>query len=166
MRSWQEWTPRQRFYVLAVVTVVVTLVFVYSMEWIAHGSPASPNNPPMKPDNALDLYSTMSGLLVTLATALLGALGYLLMNMPKKESRPGRSASALGSALFAVLSIFFGYKAHLTALIYTSFNAFDPNTFNLIWPSRAQFYTLLLAVFFFADFAFHELGEGASDERP
>jgi hypothetical protein len=166
------WFHRLRFYILTIVTAAAVLVFQHYMNKIAYRDIVSSSSltetdtiPPWV-EKALDAYSAMSGLLTTLATALLGALGYLLTNGNQAAPQLRNGASAMGSALFAVLSLYFGYVSHLTLLAYTYSNAFNPNFFGVIWPSRSQFYTLLLAVLFFADFAFRVLGKEAGSERP
>jgi hypothetical protein len=167
------WTNRLNFYVLAIVIGAVVLVFQHYMDKIAYQDPgiivsSSLNQPDTIPpwqEKALETYSSMSGLLTTLATALLGALGYLLINARQAVPQLHHGASAVGSALFAGLSVYFGYVSHLTVLSSTYSNVFNPYAFGIVWPSRSQFYTLLLAVFFFADFAFHELGKEGRSER-
>jgi hypothetical protein len=166
-----QWSNRLRFYVLAIVIAAAVLVFQHYMGKIAYRDIVSSSSltgtdtlPPWE-EKALDAYSAMSGLLTTLATALLGALGYLLINASQAAPQLRNRASAMGSALFAVLSLYFGYVSHLTLLAYTYNNAFNPNFFGVMWPSRSQFYTLLLAVFLFADFAFRVLGKEAGSEQ-
>ncbi len=169
-----DWTYRFSFYLLAVLIAVAVLIFQHYMNKIAYrdvgiissSSLSQPGSIPPWEGKALDAYSAMSGLLTTLATALLGALGYLLINEREASPELRHGASAVGSALFAVLSIYFGYVSHLTVLSSTYSNSFNPYAFGVVWPSRSQFYTLLLAVFFFADFAFRVLGKEAPGERP
>jgi hypothetical protein len=167
------WTNRLRFYVVALVFAGAVLVFQHRMDKIAYQDAGIISStslgqtdaiPPWQ-EKALETYSAMSGLLTTLATALLGALGYLLINAHQGVPQLRHGASAMGSALLAVLSLYFGYVSHLTVLSSTYTNVFNPYAFGVMWPSRSQFYTLLLAVFFFADFAFHELGKEARSDR-
>jgi len=162
-------TRRVLFYVLALVLTLIVLLFQHSMAnlsqnhqdlpGVVSGRSLNENDPfPEAQQKAIDIYATMSGLLATLATALLGGLGYLLLNA--RQENPGllHGFSAVGSAAFAVISLYFGYVCHLKALWFTFHASFDPATFAIYWPRQAQFYSLLTAVFFFADFAFHELG--------
>jgi hypothetical protein len=172
-----QWPSRLKFYVLAVVIAAAVLVFVEYMFRISYHQTVSgivsstslnqSDSVPIPPweQKGLEVYATMSGLLITLATALLGGLGYLLTNERKTNPQLRHAAAAVGSALFAVLSILFGYISHLAVLTSTTFKSFDAYGLGVIWPSRSQFYTLLLAVFLFADFAFHELGKEARRER-
>jgi hypothetical protein len=169
-----RWTNRLSFYVLAIVIAAAVLVFQYYMDKIAYQDPgiivssslSQPDTIPPWQAKALEAYSAMSGLLIGLATGLLGALGYLLTNARQTVPQLPHGMSAMGSALFGVLSLYFGYVSHLTVLSSTYSNVFNPYAFGIMWPSRSQFYTLLLAVFLFADFAFHELGQEAPGERP
>jgi hypothetical protein len=165
-------TYRLNFYVLALLIAVAVLLYQYCMQNIAKQDAGIMSASSLGQSDtsqggwqkALDAYSAMSGLLITLATALLGALGYLLINAGATVPKLRHGISAVSSALFAVLSLYFGYVSHLTVLSFTYNNAFNPYAFAVQWPSRSQFYTLLLAVFFFADFAFHELGKEARSE--
>jgi hypothetical protein len=120
-------------------------------------SPANSSDPQGK---AIDIYMIAASLLTTLATALLGALGYLLMNerQAKAPLQHRVPATALLSATLAVVSIYFGYRCDSNALWYASQGAFTPDAPPLVWPKIAQFVSLLLAVFFFTDFIFNELG--------
>jgi hypothetical protein len=166
-------TYRLSFYILAILIAAVVLVFQRYMEKISYRDPGivssstlnQPDTIPPWQEKALETYSAMSGLLTTLATALLGGLGYLLINARGAAPHLRHGAAAVGSALFAVLSIYFGYVSHLVVLSSCFGNSFHSYAFGVEWPSRSQFYTLLLAVFFFADFAFHELGKEARSER-
>jgi hypothetical protein len=167
-----RWFYRFRFYVLAVLVAAGVALFQHWMNKIASGDIISSTNlgqggiiPPGEA-GALDAYAAMSGLLTTLATALLGALGYLLINAPQAAPHLRQGASAVGSALFAVLSLYFGYVSHLTVLSATYINWFSPYAFGVVWPSRSQFYTLLFAVFLFADFAFRVLSKEAPSDQP
>ncbi len=117
---------------------------------------------PQWEEKGLEAFSAMSGLLTTLGTALLGGLGFLLSNARQVENPAQRAWSACGAAACACVSIYFGYVVHLHVLWAISLERFDPYLFAFIWPSRAQFYMLLLAVFFFALFAFHELNSEGS----
>ncbi len=170
------WTSRRNFYLSALTIAAAVAIFQFCMERASyHGivssislnqSEGNSNNPyqfPKTEEKALDTYSTMSGLLTTLATALLGALGYLLINQRNGSPDQHHGLSAVGTALFAVLSIYFGYVSHLTALSFSYNNLFNPDLLGVKWPSRSQFYTLLLAAFFFADFSFHEFSRESSE---
>jgi hypothetical protein len=158
---------RFAFYLLA---VLVALSVWFLQRYMRAAAPSESGiisstslNQPASSDTqgkAADMYTTTTGLLTTLATALLGALGYLLMNerQGKLSLKHRVSPTAMVSATFAVVSIYFGYRCDNNALWYVSQGAFTPAAPPLIWPKMAQFFSLLLAVFFFADFVFHELG--------
>jgi hypothetical protein len=113
--------------------------------------------------SAVTMYTTTTGLLTTLATALLGALGYVLMNGGQAKTR--LSVAAMLSATFAFVSIYFGYRCDNNALWYVYEGAFTPGAAPLVWPKEIQFGSLLLAAFFFADYAFHELGKEPQHEK-
>lgn len=168
---------RFNFYILAVLVAAAVLLLQGYLGKRSYGvrngiisatslpTQDSKDTIPAWEEKALETYSSMSGLLTTLSTALLGGLGYLLINARPAETQARHRLSALGSAVFAVLSLYFGYVSHLSVLAATYRKTFNPYDLGLRWPSRAQFYALLLAVFLFADFAFYELGKEASHEH-
>jgi hypothetical protein len=167
-------TSRFNFYIVAVVVAGAVLLLQGYMEKTSYRaergiiSATSLDNQgsiPAWQEKALQTYSDMSGLLTTLSTALLGGLGYLLINSRTAGPQVRHRLSALASAVFAVLSLYFGYVSHLSVLAATYRKTFDPYDLGVRWPSRAQFYTLLLGVFLFADFAFYELAEEGSNEQ-
>jgi hypothetical protein len=113
----------------------------------------------------LQAISDMNGLLITLATALLGGLGFLLSGGLGGHTRARHLWSALICAILVGVSIYFGYVGHLHVLWMIDNQNFDPQSLVYKLPSYSQFYALLLAVFFFADFAVHDLFEEKSDEH-
>jgi hypothetical protein len=165
---------RFNFYIVAVVVAAAVLLLQRHMEKTSYAARSgiisatsldNQNSIPAWEEKALQTYSDMSGLLTTLSTALLGGLGYLLINSQAARPQVRHRLSALASAVFAVLSLYFGYVSHLSVLAATYRKTFDPYDLGVRWPSRAQFYTLLLGVFFFADFAFYELAKEVPNER-
>jgi hypothetical protein len=100
-------------------------------------------------------------LLITLGTALLGALGLLVGN----TMRGGRESPHMWAAFLAgiggALSLYFGYVSHLNLLAMISNGTFSPYNAVYLFSSHAQFYTLLAGAFFLADFAVHDFKQGA-----
>jgi hypothetical protein len=100
--------------------------------------------------------------LTTLATALLGALGLLMLNKVERGSKWRHMWAAFLAAGGAVLSLYFGYASHLYLLALINEQAINPyDTVYLFW-SHAQFYALLAGTLFFADFAVCQLSEEKS----
>lgn len=149
------------FYVAVIVLAVVSWRFTALMNArsLPVGTIIATSDSTMSPwdDKAMRAYSDMSSLLTTLGTAMLGAVGFLLANRRKTSHVPHLWSALLGATCVG-LSIYFGYVCHLYLLAAAASRTFDPYNLSTIWPSRAQFYSLLMAVFFFADFAFHDLG--------
>jgi hypothetical protein len=104
---------------------------------------------------AVQAVSDSTALLTTLATALLGALGLLLVNRSKNQSPPRHLWSAFLCGASACVSLYFGYVEHLYLVYMISNQSFD--SYRLVNPSYFQFYALLAGTFFLADFAFHDL---------
>jgi hypothetical protein len=153
--------PTRRAIVLRVSFYVAFLGFVLAVwqfqTYLAQGvveAPVSSLNPLQK--SQLDAFLAMNSLVTTLTTGLLGALGFLLLN-GRKVSRQSITAKwlAFGSALSAALSLFFGYVVYLALLDMLGNEAFDLSMPPIYWARQAHFYTFLLSVVLFGDFAFH-----------
>jgi hypothetical protein len=100
--------------------------------------------------------------LTTLATALLGALGLLMINRMERCSKWRHMWAAFLAAGGGVLSLYFGYASHLYLLALINEQAINPyDTVYLFW-SHSQFYALLAGTLFFADFAVCQLSEEKS----
>ncbi|MGA8108456.1 MAG: hypothetical protein WBD46_01950 [Acidobacteriaceae bacterium] len=110
---------------------------------------------------AVNAVSDSTALLTTLATALLGALGLLLVNRGRDKERtpPRHPGSAFLCAAGACVSLYFGYVEHLYLVFMISNQTFD--AYRLVNPSYFQFYALLAGTFFLADFAFQDLRQEA-----
>jgi len=113
-------------------------------------------------EKQLEAFLEMNSLLTTLGTAMLGALGFLLVS--RRRDRPGSGDlwPAFLSGAFGGLSLFFGYAAYLGILYMLEGNFFDLGYAPILWSNRAHFYALLLGVFFLGDFATHDFNKGAS----
>jgi hypothetical protein len=156
-------------YFATIALVAIVWIARRHMDAVAFGgiifSSSSTADPNQWQQMGLQAISEMNTLLTTLATALLGALGLLLSSGARNGPRPRHLWSAFISASLVGVSIYFGYVVHLHVLWMIKYENFDPNGLMYILPSYSQFYTLLLAVFFFADFAVHDLIEEKADER-
>jgi hypothetical protein len=102
--------------------------------------------------------SDTSALLTTLGTALLGAIGLLMVKM-RETSKPVHMWAAFLAAVSGGASLYFGYVSHLNLLAMISNQTFSPYDPVYLFSSHTQFYMLLAGAFFFADFAFHGLSE-------
>jgi hypothetical protein len=118
---------------------------------------------PVPPDDwqkmSVQAMAQTNGLLTTLGTALLGAVGLLISNQASDRSRPRHRWAAFLAIACGGLSLFFGYTNHSNLLYmiqYKNINPYDPG---YLYSSHAQFYTLLAGAFFAADFAVHYLGK-------
>jgi hypothetical protein len=69
----------------------------------------------------------------------------------------------VASAGCAALSLFLGYVLYLALLDMLKNEMFDPDMATIMWVRVAQFYSFLLAVVLFGDFAFQTLN--AEDGR-
>ena len=151
------------FYVAVIALVAIVWLVQRHMDAVAFGPStiisSSSGDPNQRQQMGLQAVSTMNSLLTTLATALLGALGLLLGNRIRPRPQPRHLWSAFVSAVFVGVSLYFGYVGHLHVLWMIKNETFDPYSLMYILPSHSQFYALLLGVFFFADFAVHDLSE-------
>lgn len=154
------------FYIAAILLVVVVWRVQRAMDvaaiqpgTIISASASTSGGPNQWQQMGLQAISDMNSLLITLATALLGGLGFLLSGGLGARTRTRHLWSAFICALLVAISIYFGYVGHLHVLWMIDNQNFDPQSLVYKLPSYSQFYTLLLAVFFFADFAVHDLFE-------
>jgi hypothetical protein len=103
----------------------------------------------------LDAYQEMNNLITTLTTGLLGGVGYILTSGKRVSRSSGTKWLALGSASFAALSLFLGYFVYEVLIGMLDDGLFNLNIPLLLYPSFAHFFSFLLAVVLFGEFAFH-----------
>ncbi|MGA7237448.1 MAG: hypothetical protein WBY44_17310 [Bryobacteraceae bacterium] len=108
-------------------------------------------------EKQLDAFLQMNQLLITLATATMGALGFMLSQGKTRRWRELLSAAA--SAVFAGCSLYFGYLAYQGILWMLQSSFFNLDNAAIQWTRHLHFYALLLSVFFFADFIIHDIGK-------
>jgi hypothetical protein len=113
----------------------------------------------------IDIILQVNSLLISLSTGLLGALGFLLTTGRKASRWSGAKWFALGSAVCVSVSIFLGYEVYLTIIEMLEVPIWDPNGGPLAWPRAFQFYSFLLAVVLFGDFAFQTFHAEDKHER-
>jgi hypothetical protein len=117
------------------------------------GTPAMPND---WQKMSMQAMTDTNGLLTTLATALLGALGLMMGRKVSGGAGARHMWAAFLGAIGAGLSLYFGYVSHLNLLAMISNETFDSYNRLYLFFSHAQFYSLLAGTFFFADFAVHD----------
>lgn len=105
----------------------------------------------------LDAFLEINRLLTTLATALLGASFYLLVDDKKALAWQQRRWAAFVGAIFIAVSIFFGYVAYLFVIAMLRDGKSDVTLSLPHWAQQAHFYTFLAGVIFMADFIFSNL---------
>lgn len=157
--------PRTWFYaIVAIIAALVWLVQTYSYH-IIFGTPGTifssiPANAPSVnwPDLAVKVMTDLNSVLTTLGTALLGAVGWLVVQ-ERRRSGTRHQWSAFLAVLAGGISLYFGYVSHLNLL--WLINNQNLNTYQLVYlfSSRFQFYSLLAGAFFFADYAFYHFTE-------
>jgi hypothetical protein len=114
-------------------------------------------------EKQLDAFLQMNQLLITLGTATMGALGFMLSQARTRKWRELLSAAA--SALFAGCSLYFGYLAYQGILWMLQSGFFNLDNAAIQWTRHVHFYALLLSVFFFADFIIHDIGKEDRNEK-
>src|ERR1700730_12531017 len=156
-------TARVGFYVAIILLVAIVWGVQRHMDVIAFGPNTIISYSPGKPNQwqqmGLQAVSEMNSLLTTLATAMLGGVGLLLAKREPARPRPRHLWSAFIIAGFVAISLYFGYVGHLHVLWMIKNETFDPYSLMYLLPSHSQFYALIVGVFFFADFAVHDLSE-------
>jgi hypothetical protein len=153
------------------VSVIVFAAMVWGMEVFLQNRPQvygafiSELNPLQ--EKQLGAFLEMNRLLITLATALLGAIGFFLASTHKGHYSPRQLWPAVLSALFVGISLYYGYRAYedIVLMLQPPFPTFDLDGYLISWDRYAHFFTFLLGVFFFADFAFHQLTKEDGREK-
>ncbi len=112
---------------------------------------------PLPPGFELSIITTMGDLIISLSTALLGALGFLLVNGHKVKRGLWPKTLAVVSGASAAISIYFGYLLYQTALEMAPLQIADANLPAFLWARQYQFFAFLLAVLLFGDFAIDTL---------
>lgn len=132
-------------------------VYTGETKVLSDGAPPSPSD---WQKMSMQVMTDTNGLLTTLATALLGALGLMMGRKVSGGAGARHMWAAFLGALGGVLSLYFGYVSHLNLLAMITNETFNPYNSLYMFFSRAQFYSLLAGTFFFADFAVHDFNPG------
>jgi len=114
----------------------------------------------------LDALLEMNRLITTLGTGLLAAIGFLLVNAHQTKRGSEAIWAACCSAICVGFSLFFGYVVYLGIISMLQNQYFDLDVGSILWARQAHFYSFLLGVVLFGDFAFHNLHvEDAYDHK-
>ena len=152
--------PRTWFYIATVVLVATVWLVQIHMNQAATVYPGTTGTSSEVTDlqkMTVQAMTAANGLLTTLGTALLGALGLLISNRERHSSESRHMWAAFLAALGGGVSLYYGYVGHLNLLWMISNNAVSSDNSLFLYSSHAQFYTLLAGAFFFADFAVSDL---------
>jgi hypothetical protein len=110
-------------------------------------------------DKAVDSFLEMNRLLTTLATTLLGAVGFLVLGGTKGKHRFRELWAASAGAIFVGLSIYYGYAAYSTVESMVAGGNFDPYSPPLLTVAHLHFYTFLVGIILFAGFVYQNITE-------
>lgn len=116
-------------------------------------------------DRELSALLEMNRLITGLGTGLFAAIGFLLVNMRRANRGLEALWAACCSSICVGFSLFFGYVVYLGVISMLQNQYFDLNVGPILWARQAHFYTFLLAVVLFGDFAFRNLHVEDSYER-
>jgi hypothetical protein len=142
---------------LYVIVAAVALVVWYSEGRSSTFYASQQDNPTQWQQMGVSVASETTRLLTTLGTGLLGALG-LLMGGAAGDVRTRHMWAAFASAVSAGVSLFYGYVVHLHLLWMIAYKTLDTTSPFFVTPSHCQFYALLAAGLFFADYAAQNMG--------
>jgi hypothetical protein len=106
---------------------------------------------------AVDAFSDMNRLLITLGTSLLGAMGLLLFGGIKGRACSRELWAAMAGALSVAVSIYYGYLANLNVMSMVVDGYFDPRNPALQRIHGLHFGFFLLGVIFFAGFIYQNV---------
>jgi hypothetical protein len=143
--------------VLVLAAVVAFTVYIYQAP-PPYGYSVLSDKPTDWAQLEIEGLREMHRLLTTLATTLLGAMGFLLIRAGRHRSRPGPPWTAIASAVCVGLSLYFGWLTHQAILVMLDQQSFNLRDAPLTWARNAQLYSFLLGVALFAIFAYQDLG--------
>jgi hypothetical protein len=106
---------------------------------------------------AMDAYQQVINLLTTLATGLLAALGFLLINRPGQQYSAWDFWWAATSALFACVSLYWGYVSSQNVQVALEAQSLTLDIPILQRPRQLQFSSMVLGVVCVAHFAMKTL---------
>lgn len=159
-----------RFYsVFAILAAIVWAVNHYANH-VIFGAPGTifgatdPSSSVDWPFITVKAMTDANALLTSLATALLGAVGLLIVKA-RDSSKSAHMWAAFLAAISGGVSLYGGYQCHcfvLTMIAYQTFSGAYEDAY-LIYRD-IQFFALLAGAVFLADFAFHGLGEHAVEK--
>jgi hypothetical protein len=152
---------RLMFYIAATAFIVGVWQFQkdFLNGWIQPANQAQGSAPSKEDhDQELNALLEMNRLITTLSTGLLGAIGFILINLRQRKRGCEALWAAGASAVCVVFSLFFGYMMYLWVIALLKVESFDFDVPPLMLIRSAHFYAFLLAVVLFGDFAFHNLG--------
>ena len=157
-----------RFYGVFVILAASVWAVHHFTNHFAFGVPGTifgvtdPSSPADWPSTTVEVMTDIDALLTTLATALLGAVGLLIV----KAGGSSHKWAAFLAAISGGVSLYCGYQCHCFVLTMVQLSetlgnlAFLGPYENVYTIYRdIQFFTLLAGAVFLADFAFHDLGE-------
>ena len=104
-------------------------------------------------EKELETFLDMNRFLTTLAAATIGGLGAIIFNRLKQELNYRQLLLAGLTCFSAGGSLYCGYISYHKVIWMLHSQFFDLNIEGIVVPERLQFLGLVLALFFFGDFA-------------
>jgi len=145
---------------------IMIAVAVWGIEYHMQSGPTIYEATPTQ-DKAVDAFSEMNRLLITLGTSLLGAMGLLLSSGFRGRDCSRDLWAAITGAVFVAASIYYGYVANLIVITMVAAGNFDPYNSALVRTHSLHFGTFLAGVILFAGFVCQNVMTGdAEHERP
>jgi hypothetical protein len=109
-------------------------------------------------EKQLELFRDLNNLLITLATAVIGAIGAFVLDRDKVGQLPRfQKLRALGGVLLAGISIFCGYISHETVVWMLQKGIFNVTNPRVLWSDRFQLWSFLGSLILLPDFFYRAL---------
>jgi len=144
----------RRFYRFVLLIVTVLLLIEWIPNTFAVKATAIHSLDPLQ-TKQIDTFVAMTQLLISLTTAVAGALIAIVFNRYQKERLPlpqARRAMAAWTLMGA--SLYAGHLSYQNLLHMLHNSYFDIFEVRIVWPSRLQFWSFLLSIVVVADFVF------------
>jgi hypothetical protein len=145
--------------------VIMLAVVVWQIERYVRSGPMIYTALPIQ-EKAVDAFLQMNGLITTLATTLLGAIGFLLFGGRTGQPWSRELWAAAAGAASVSVSIYYGYVAYLYVISMLEAGYFDPYSGHLLRAQYAHFYAFLVGVALFAGFVYRNMNVEDQYEHP
>lgn len=152
--------------IISLVLIVIYFIFIHTTIPLPEIEKPELSNIEIK---AYEAFMERCKLLISLATALIGAIGLILIWDKKEEIKITnfQKSFIIVSAVSAGFSIYFGYVTYCRIIEFLANKIFNLQKLNpyLRIPIEGQFWTFLFSILFFGIFVFLDISDSKKAKR-